>query len=434
MAEVILWFSEDENEIVPELVELRVEQPILINPTLTGDQPSAQLPPLQWFEFDVATIAFETSTPSISLQPFLFTLATLTRPFPTEMSVEDKLAAINEEFWNHIGMHLNYVQELILRGTLENKTYQQIATEPHFTSNYLRTEASELWQLLSPILGEKVTKKSFEDTLNRWLWQRCTQRQQREGQQFIEYLDNDFTLEMVQIPAGNVLMGSPENEPERSPSESPQHIVEVTSFFLSKYPVTQAQWRSVAAMPQVNRELDPDPSRFKGDDRPVETINWYAAVEFCDRLSQHTGKQYRLPSEAEWEYACRAGTTTPFHFGETITTDLANYHDNLTYGDGLKGIYRHETTPVGSFGVANAFGLYDMHGNVWDWCADHWHESYKGVPVDGSAWVKGGDSEFRLLRGGSWDGYSRLCSSAYRARVHAFSRLNYVGFRVACSA
>ena len=145
-------------------------------------------------------------------------------------------------------------------------------------------------------------------------------------------------------------------------------------FFLAKYPITQSQWRFIAQLPQVHRELDLDPSRFKGNDLPVESVSWYDAVEFCDRLSQYTGRPYTLPSEAEWEYACRAGTTSIFHFGETITTDLENYNGTETYGAGVKGIYREETTVVGSFKVANAFGLYDMHGNVSEWCLDDWHE------------------------------------------------------------
>lgn len=145
----------------------------------------------------------------------------------------------------------------------------------------------------------------------------------------------------------------------------------------------------------MNKELDADPSNFKGDKRPVEQVSWYDAVEFCDRLTAHTKRAYSLPSEAEWEYACRAGTRTPFHFGETITTDLANYRgtDNEeykwsgSYGPGPKGIYREQITEVGSFGVANAFGLYDMHGNVWEWCLDDWHDNYEGAPTDGSAWL-----------------------------------------------
>jgi formylglycine-generating enzyme required for sulfatase activity len=206
----------------------------------------------------------------------------------------------------------------------------------------------------------------------------------------------------------------------------------VQPFFMGKYQVTQAQWQAVAKFPQVNRELNPDPSRFKGANRPVEQVSWDDAIEFCSRLSQDTGRPYRLPSEAEWEYACRAGTTTPFHFGETITTDLANYDGNYTYGQGPKGVYREETTEVGSFGVANNFGLYDMHGNVWEWCQDEWHDSYDGAPTDGSAWLGNEEgSDTRLLRGGSWGNDPGNCRSAYRNYL-SFFVIDDIGFRVAC--
>jgi formylglycine-generating enzyme required for sulfatase activity len=165
----------------------------------------------------------------------------------------------------------------------------------------------------------------------------------------------------------------------------------------------------------------------------VEQVSWDDAVEFCQRLSKHTGREYRLPSEAEWEYACRAGTTTPFHFGSTITPDLANYDGNYTYGAGPKGKYREQTTDVGSL-PPNALGLYDMHGNVWEWCLDHWHDTYEGAPTDGSAWLSSGESKLRLLRGGSWGSLPRNCRSALRywyARVNQYYSL---GFRLVCAS
>ncbi|MBW4513047.1 MAG: formylglycine-generating enzyme family protein [Scytonematopsis contorta HA4267-MV1] len=258
---------------------------------------------------------------------------------------------------------------------------------------------------------------------------------------FIENLGNKAQLEMVTIPTGSFMMGSPEDELERQNSESPQHEVTIQHFFMGKYPITQAQWQAVASLEQVSHELKSDPSHFKGENRPVEGVSWLDAVEFCKRLSQYTNRAYRLPSEAEWEYACRAGTITPFHFGETIATDLANYRGTYneesqrsgSYGQGLKGIYRKETTDVGSFGVANAFGLYDMHGNVWEWCADHWHSSYEGAPTDGSAWVNEGDNNNRnrVLRGGSWYYLPEHCRSASRNGSLAFDDYTF-GFRVAC--
>ncbi|MEL7314439.1 MAG: SAV_2336 N-terminal domain-related protein, partial [Cyanobacteria bacterium J06559_3] len=183
-------------------------------------------------------------------------------------------------------------------------------------------------------------------------------------------------LEMAAIPGGTFLMGSPENEPGRyQDEEGPQHEVAVPAFFMSRHPITQAQWQAVVALEQVGRELDPDPSEFKGNERPVEQVSWDDAMEFCARLSRLTGREYRLPTEAEWEYACRANTTTPFTFGETLTDKLANYDATTVFADEPKGEYRQATTIVGIFPV-NAFGLHDMHGNVWEWCLDHWQGNY----------------------------------------------------------
>ena len=258
------------------------------------------------------------------------------------------------------------------------------------------------------------------------------ERKKSQTQYFTEDLGSDIGLDMILIPGGTFLMGSPPDELERYDDESPQHSVTVPTFFMGRYPITQAQWRVVASFPQVNRELNPAPSQFKGDNRPVECISWYDAVEFCQRLSQHTHHSYRLPTEAKWEYACRAGTTTPFHFGETITAELANYRATTTYGDGVKGKYRKETTPVNHFGIANGFGLCDMHGNVWEWCWDYWHDNYENAPNDGSAWLTDDQSAGRVRRGGSWDFYPRHCRSA--SRYNSYPSVVYfnIGFRVVC--
>lgn len=263
-------------------------------------------------------------------------------------------------------------------------------------------------------------------------------REPKQAQYFTQTLPNDVLLDMVAIPGGTFMMGSP--KPEGYDYEKPQHEVTVQPFFMGKYPVTQAQWKAVAALSRVNRDLKPEPSDFKEDNRPVERVSWYDAVEFCDRLSQFTGKQYRLPTEAEWEYAARAGTTTPFHFGETMTSELANYDANYIYGAGVTGIYQGQTTPVGSFGVANVFGLYDIHGNVWEWCLDDWHKNYEGAPTDGSPWFDDNDNIFQksgnaVLRGGSWGNEPRFCRSAFRNLDDRAGRgyfyLN-IGFRVVC--
>ena len=260
-------------------------------------------------------------------------------------------------------------------------------------------------------------------------------------QTFREDLGGGVFLDLVLIPPGKFLMGSPPDELEREDSEGPQHEVTIAEpFLMGQCPVTQAQWAKVAKMKQVKRSIEQNPFDFEGADLPVETVSWLDAEEFCLRLSVHTKRTYRLPSEAEWEYACRAGTTTAFHFGETIDAELANYDAKGdvdqdwvgNYGRGILGEYREKTTPVKTF-PANSFGLYDMHGNVWEWCLDSWHENYEGAPIDGSARDASNDSGSKILRGGSWFLFPRYCRSACRSRNSADSRSLDSGFRVVYS-
>ena len=236
------------------------------------------------------------------------------------------------------------------------------------------------------------------------------QTDEGQARYFSEDLGNGVKLDMVAIPDGKFMMGSPEDE--GNDWEKPLHEVTIQPFFMGKYPITQAQYRRV---------MGKNPSRFQGDDRPVERVSWDDAVEFCQTLSNQTGKEYRLPSEAEWEYACRAGTTTRFYFGGELNENLANYGSNV-----------NKTTPVGSF-PPNAFGLYDMHGNVWEWCADTWHDNYEGAPTDGSAWNEGGDDNRSPLRGGSWLNRPEDCRSASRIYVNRRDlHVSNLGFRVVC--
>jgi formylglycine-generating enzyme required for sulfatase activity len=256
-------------------------------------------------------------------------------------------------------------------------------------------------------------------------------RSQDKAFAFREPLAPEIGLEMVAIPSGKFMMGSPDTEHDRFSDESPEHEVTIQPFFIGKYPITQAQWRVIANTPQIERELNPDPSNFKGDNRPVEQVSWEEAVEFCQRLSRETKRDYRLSTEAEWEYACRAGTITPFYFGKTIAGKLANYDSYVTYLQERKVKSKGATTPVGDF-PPNAFGLYDLHGNVWEWCLDHWHDNYEGAPTDGSAWLSDNEGARRLLRGGSWDCYPRDCRSATRDFYAPAIRLLNIGFRVVC--
>jgi formylglycine-generating enzyme required for sulfatase activity len=245
-----------------------------------------------------------------------------------------------------------------------------------------------------------------------------------------EKLAENIAINLIQIPAGEFQMGSHEKEAARQSYEGPQHQVKLRSFFLGQTPVTQAQWQVVAGWPKQQLELKDQPSIFQGANRPVEQVSWEEAVEFCRRLSVRSGRDYTLPSEAQWEYACRAGTTTAFSFGKTLTPDLANYDGNNSYALGPMGVYRQKAIEVGSF-PANGWGLHDMHGNVWEWCLDPWHDSYGGAPADGSAWIAG-EGAHRLLRGGSWFNRPASCRSACRNHNRPVNRDYYVGFRVSC--
>ena len=251
-------------------------------------------------------------------------------------------------------------------------------------------------------------------------------RYKRTGQYFTENLGDGVGLDMVLIPGGTFLMGSPEDELESRDNERPQHEVTIQPFFLGRYTVTQAQWQIVASYPQIERELNPDPSKFKGYNRPVENVSWYDAIEFCTRLSHKTGREYKLPSEAQWEYACRAGTKTPFHFGETITTELANYNGNHTYNGSSQGEYREQTTEVGSF-PPNDFGLHDMHGNVFEWCEQYNYSSDESSPNEQNP-----RNTDQVLRGGSWLNAPRFCRSACRSFNAPGKNYIYIGFRVVC--
>ncbi|MCA2668449.1 MAG: SUMF1/EgtB/PvdO family nonheme iron enzyme [Microcystis sp. M114S2] len=232
---------------------------------------------------------------------------------------------------------------------------------------------------------------------------------------FTENLPNGLTLEMVGLPAGQFLMGSLSGDPNAQSHEKPQHQVKVNSFAIGKYPVTQAQYQAVMG---TNR------SHFSNNPQnPVEKVSWDDAQAFCQKLSQITGKTYRLPTEAEWEYACRAGTTTRFYFGDDANQlgDYAWYIGNS----------QKTTHPVGQK-KPNAWGLYDMSGNVWEWCEDNWHNNYIGAPKDGSAWLTN-DNHSQILRGGSWYFNPYYCRSASRDFNYRRGSSDF-GFRVVCGA
>jgi formylglycine-generating enzyme required for sulfatase activity len=259
------------------------------------------------------------------------------------------------------------------------------------------------------------------------------QKRLASNQFYDELLPNRVMLRMMLIPEGQFLMCSPKNEPGRQSGEGFQHLVTVTSFFLGKYPITQAQWQAVASLPKVRRPLDPNPLEVRRENYPIEKVSWQDATEFCARLSQYTHRLYQLPTEVEWEYACRAGTTTPFHFGETISTELANYNGTQPYGKGSVGHFRKESTPIDYFEVANAWGLSDMHGNVWEWCGNNWNYDDSNDPKLPFEIHLDRIGEIKALRGGSWSEPARRCRSASRIFTDFDPSLTGVGFRVACA-
>jgi formylglycine-generating enzyme required for sulfatase activity len=236
-----------------------------------------------------------------------------------------------------------------------------------------------------------------------------------EKQNQVTTLLGGIGLEMVAIPEGNFMMGSPDSDRYAYDNEKPQHQVTVSSFYLGKYPVTNAQWYAVMGTNPASQYGQ----EFQGSDQPVVGVTWDDAVKFCQTLSQATGKSYRLPSEAEWEYACRASTTTRYYFGDNKYKlgDYARYLGNS------KGRTVGQKKP-------NNWGLYDMSGNVWEWCEDYYHDSYNGAPNDGRVWIDNNDNRYRIIRGGSWYDLALICRSARRHYCSPDWDFYNAGFRV----
>ena len=380
--------------------------------------------PLQTYTFRQATVVFAPRQQAPPLTAFEFETATVTpAAFDADAFKFNQACTFLSDLLRQrrSPKQLGSSEWQILRAAWYGLRYAQLSHGSRKHEHDLRSEAYQLWKFLSDFLEVGVTKASFRRVITQQ-YQRAAQpafqvvRQRRQAQQQIETLTPQVELAMVYVPGGEFSMGSTAGYA----AERPQHRVQVAAFLMGKYPVTQAQWRAVAALPEISRRLEPSTSHFSGPQRPVETVTWFDAVEFCDRLSRLTGRIYRLPTEAEWEYACRSGTKTPFHFGETIVPELANYDQPEA-----------QTSNVGSF-PANGFGLYDMHGNVCEWCLDEWHRSYDRAPTDGSAWTAPASSSNRnrVLRGGSWYYAQSYCRSAFRSGNPQDYRLYNVGFRV----
>jgi len=236
-------------------------------------------------------------------------------------------------------------------------------------------------------------------------------------------LPGSVKLEMVLIPAGSFMMGSPSGEQDRDDDEKQHKVTLTNDFYIGKYEVTQAQWQAV---------MGNNPSYFKGANLPVEQVSWDDCQEFIKKINELTNLRingFRLPTEAEWEYACRAGTLTPFHYGNSLSSSQANFDGNYPYNTS-EGIYRKKPLPVGSFSP-NAWGLYDMHGNVWEWCQD-WYGEYPSGSVTNPTGANSGSH--RVLRGGGWNSGARICRSAFRLNLSPDNRDNGLGLRLCLPA
>ena len=351
---------------------------------------------------------------------------------------EDKLnSAINQ-----LARSLNLQQELTRR---RNYTLQEFcnALKAWKSKRTVSDQSQEIAKLQAQIIEVKATSQKEKSELERSLQSEIERLKEQlaqaesqaiiinqkstevtpekiQAKDFTVDLGKGITLEMIAIPGGKFLMGTEEQEIKKLVKkydreyfrrEKPQHEVTIQPFYMGKYPVTQAQYQKI---------MGKNPSKFQGDDRPVEQVFWDEAVEFCQRLSKQIGKEYKLSTEAEWEYACRAFTTTAYYFGDTITDRLINYYGTVG-----------ETNVVGKY-QSNAFGLYDMHGNVCEWCQDDWHDSYDNAPINDKTWGSE-EGNLKVVRGGSWRNYLASCRSAYRDYCKRDNRDNFIGFRVACT-
>ena len=299
----------------------------------------------------------------------------------------------------------------------QGKTAQEVAVLRYGDADTARAAGED------PALVSLLEGKTWAEVRQAAEWA----REWPAGQEFRDCADCPL---MVVIPAGSFMMGSPEGEEGRDGNEGPEHRVDIVKpFAAGKQEVTFAEWDACVSAGGCGHR--PGDGGWGRGTRPVINVSWEDAQSYVSWLSRKIGEAYRLLSESEWEYAARAGTTGPFHFGSTISTDQANYNGGIhTYGSGREGVNRGKTVPVGSF-PANGFGLHDMHGNVWEWVEDCWHDSYASAPADGSARALGGDCSRRVLRSGSWNSVPRWLRSAFRIRRSTGDRDRFLGFRVA---
>jgi formylglycine-generating enzyme required for sulfatase activity/class 3 adenylate cyclase len=337
---------------------------------------------------------------------------------------------INSQMYNELSFDFQCqydVEEIIDGKRIDERFYARRWKENSKRAKSTKTNKIDIVNRILdiPQISNAYTFSFESTTLNTKA--EVVRREPREIQYLIEPIEEQ-DLHMIIVPTGEYGMGSAER---RALSyEKPQHQVRVSAFLMSQHPITKAQWKTVATWPTVNRPLKRVTSRKGSMSTPVVNISWSDAVEFCDRLSSKTGYKYTLPTEAQWEYACRACTATPFSFGETITSDYANYDGNYIYHSENKSLFRGFTTSVEDFKMPNNFGLCNMHGNVWEWCIDHWHKDYHKAPITGEVWLDNHENPNRVMRGGSWVNEPFRCSSSCRQSGDEYLKSDNIGFRI----
>ncbi|MEL6262687.1 MAG: SUMF1/EgtB/PvdO family nonheme iron enzyme [Cyanobacteria bacterium J06626_6] len=326
------------------------------------------------------------------------------------------------------------VEQQVLGHTARSHTSSPPKTATQRTPKATRTAATQRWVSSARVKAKPSVPAQYSTfrfkTVRVSPQGNMVKTHRHEAKIFTEDLGKGIAMEMVRIPGGTFRMGAARGEKEANDNEYPQREKRVFEFWMGKYTVTQSQWKAVMGPKVIAPQAAPySTTQIKKPLQPIENIFWTDAVKFCQRLSQQTGRTYQLPSSSQWEYACRAGTTTPFSFGETLTPDLANYNGNYSYGRGPKGRYRERTTEVGCF-PPNAFGLYDMHGNVWEWCLDGWQALDQNNTANGNMQRLSGQQ--KSLRGGSWFYLPTNCRAAYRLTYPFHNRTDDIGFRVVC--
>ena len=305
---------------------------------------------------------------------------------------------VNNPVDNALGQVLD---KLVIFGT--KKRYKEVGEVLADLGALSNSQSVTNFQATTPLIAVQTPSKLLFTSL-------------ASSKNLIVRLPEGIQLELLKIPAGSFMMGSEENDPSAYDSEKPQHQVTLHEFYLGKYPITQEQYQAV---------MGNNPSHFKDNPKnPVERVSWDEAKAFCKKVYDITGKKVRLPTESEWEYACRAGTQTCYYFGSS-----ENQLESYAWYDKNSGSKTH---PVGQK-KPNAWGLYDMHGNVWEWCEDKWHDNYRGAPDDEKPWIQGGKT-FRVLRGGCWDNSARGCRSSYRPWGDPIPWNHDYGFRIALSS